>query len=410
MRIIVVLLVNLSSFIAFCQEKQVTLQEALDLALQNNKGIKAAEFELEHQKQLKKTSFDLPKTEIALTYGQYNSFVKSDNNFSVSQIIPFAALGSQAPLNRALVVSAQLKKSVTENELVFQVKQTYYRLAFAKSMHDLLLQQDSIYRGIMKFSSQKYHSGESNLLEQATAETQVEEIKSQIYENESSQLVLQTQLMTLLGIEELPDLSRSGSFEQIRFKEIPDSGVIQANPALAYMQQQIEVAERLKKVEVAKFGPDFLFGFFSQTLIGSPTSENGVLATGADRFAGFQIGISIPLWFGSLQARVRAAEYKVQSALSNFQYHNENLSGQIRQAVLQLAQNKNRLEYYKTSALPNADLILNQAEIAFHYGEIGYIEYFLLLRNALTIKEGYLQSVNNYNQSILHLEFLLGNK
>jgi cobalt-zinc-cadmium resistance protein CzcA len=409
MRTIIIILFSLSPFIASAQPGKLTLEQAVDIALKNNKGIKAASYEVEYQKQLKKTSFDLPKTNVSLTYGQYNSYVKNDNNITVSQTIPFTALGSQGALNRELVASTELKKAATENELVYQVKQVYYQLAFAQARHDLLLQQDSIYEGFLKSASLRYKTGETNLLEQTTAETQRNEVKNQLRQSEATMLVLRTQLKTLLSTEELPDISEN-TLREIEFRDLADTTAIAANPSLAYMRQQVEVAQSQKKVEAAKFAPDLLVGFFSQTLIGSPNSENGGSATSSDRFTGFQVGISIPLWFVPHQGRVKAAAYNQQAAQSNYQYYQTTLKGQLQQAAQQYAQNKNSLEYYQTSALPNADLILKQSEAAFRNGEIGYVEYFLGLRNALAIKEGYLQTLNNYNQSIIYIEFLSGNK
>lgn len=409
MRTIVIILFSLSSFTLLAQSSKLTLEQAVEIALKNNTGIKAASYEVAYQKQLRKASFDLPKTDVSLTYGQYNSYVKNDNNITVSQTIPFAALGSQGALNRALVASTELKKAATENELVYNVKQVYYQLAYAQARYDLLLQQDSIYEGFLKSASLRYKTGETNLLEQTTAETQRNEVKNQLRQSEATMLVLRTQLKTLLNTEELPDISEN-TLREIEFRELADTAAVSANPSLAYMRQQVEVAHSQKKVEAAKFAPDLLVGFFSQTLIGTPDSENGGSATSSDRFTGFQVGISIPLWFVPHQGRVKAAAYNQQAAQSNYQYYQTTLKGQLQQAAQQYAQNKNSLEYYQTSALPNADLILKQSETAFRNGEIGYVEYFLGLRNALAIKEGYLQTLNDYNQSIVYIEFLSGNK
>lgn len=404
-----IIILSLSSFASIAQSNKLTLDQAVDIALNNNTGLKAASYEVEYQRQLKKTSFDLPKTDVSLTYGQYNSYVKSDNNITVSQAIPFTALGSQGALNRALVASTELKKAATENELIFQVKQVYFQLAFAKARHQLILQQDSIYGGFLKSASLRYNTGETNLLEKTTAETQRNEIENQLHQSESAILVLRTKLKTLLNTTELPEI-RENSLLPIEFSRLDDTASINANPSLAYMRQQVEVAQGQKKVEAAKFAPDLLLGFFSQTLIGTPVSENGINASSSDRFTGFQVGISIPLWFAPHQGRLKAAEYNQQVAQSNYQYYLTTLKGQSEQAVQQYLQNKNSLEYYQSSALPNAELILKQSETAFRNGEIGYVEYFLGLRNALAIKEGYLQTLNNYNQSIVYIEFLSGNK
>ncbi len=408
MRIVIIILFVLLSVAGFAQSSKLSVQQAIDIALKNNGSIKAATSEVEQQKQLKKTSFDLPKTDVSLQYGQYNSYRK-DNNFTVSQTIPFTALGSQASYSRSLVASSEMKKAITENELVYQVKQVYYQLAFMQARYSLLLEQDSIYAGFLKSASLRYKTGETNLLEKATAETQRNEVMNQLQKSKSDVVILQTQLKTLLNSETLPEISET-TLVEIESKQLHDTSSVSSNPSLAYMRQQVEVAQRFKKVEAAKFAPDFKVGFFTQTLIDVPNLENGRLATIGDRFTGIQVGLSLPLWFVPHQARLKAAEFGKQTAQSNYQYHNLTMQGQFQQAAQQYEKNKNSLSYYHTSALPNAELILKQSQTSFKAGEIGYAEYLLGLRSAIGIKEGYLQTLNDYNQSIIYIEFLSGNK
>ncbi len=409
MRIFIIVLLSAVSFIGFGQSAKLTLPQAIQQALTNNVGIKAVGYEVESQKQLKKTSFDLPKTDVLFMRGQYNGYPKNDNNITVTQSIPFASLGSQGSLNRSLISASELKKASSENELIYQVKQVYYNLALALAQQSLLLQQDSLFEGFFKSAALRYKSGESNLLEQTTAETQRNAIKNQLRNNEASTLVLRTQLKVLLSSEVLPEIE-DNALSELVFKEIPDTTALSANPSLAYMRQQIDVAQSRKKVETAKFAPDLLVGFFSQTLIGSVNPEGGAVASSSDRFTGIQFGISLPIWFAPHQGRVKAAEYNKQAAQSNYQYYQTTLSGQLQQAAQQYIKNKNSLAYYRTSALPNADLILKQSQLAFRGGEIGYTEYLLGVRNAIGIKEGYLQTLHDYNQSIVYIEFLSGNK
>jgi len=171
------------------------------------------------------------------------------------------------------------------------------------------------------------------------------------------------------------------------------------------MQQQMQVAKNEKKVEAAKAAPEVMLGFFTQTLIGIQDAESGsgAIASSSDRFTGFQVGLSIPLWFVPQQGRVKAAEYNRQAAESNYQYYHKTLQGQYQQAMQEYTKNKNSLEYYTTSALPNAELILKQTLLAFSNGEIGYAEYLLGVQKAIAIKEGHLQTLNDYKQSIIYI-------
>ena len=86
------------------------------------------------------------------------------------------------------------------------------------------------------------------------------------------------------------------------------------------------------------------------------------------------------------------------------------LQSQFSQASQSLAKNKSNLEYYKTSARPNADLIQKQSQLAYQKGDIGYAQHLFNMKQALTIYESYLLALNQYNQSIIYLEYLTGNK
>jgi len=389
------------------QNEPITLAQAIKTASENNPGLKASSLEVESQRQLKKTGFDLPKANLSLLYGQYNSY-RNDNNFTITQSIPFTALGSQASLNKALVASAQLKKAANENELIFQVKQVYYTLAFEKARGQLLAQQDSIFQGFLKSATLRHKTGEANLLEQATAETQRSEVSNQLKLNEASIIMLRSQLKMLMNIAQLPEIVDVTLAEK-EF-DFADSSVVDQNPLLAFMRQEVDVAGSRKKLENARFAPDLLLGYFNQTLLDVPNLETGSLATASDRFSGFQIGVSLPLWFVPHQGRAKAAEYSRQAAESSFQNEKLRLESQFQQAAQQYEKAKGSLNYYKNSALPNANIILNQVQVALRNGEIGYAEYLLGVRNAINIKESFLMTLNEYNQAIIYIEFLSGNK
>lgn len=409
MKFLITVILTISVGDVFSQGNPLSIDNAIEEALKNNESIKAANFEFESEKQLRKASFDLPKTDVIFLYGQYNSYAKNDNNITISQSIPFSAFGSQGSLNQALATSGEIKKSATVNDIVYQVKQTYYQLAFKLAHHKLLERQDSIYEGFLKSASLRYKTGETNLLEQTTAEAQRNEAKNQLRQSDGEIAQLQSQLKIIVNSRSLPDVAATDLIA-LPLENVLDTMGYKTNPSLTYMRQQIEVAESQKKLQSAKFAPDLLVGFFSHTLIGGPTSETGGIATSSDRFTGFQLGISLPLWFVPHHAKIRSAEFNMRATESRFNHYQASLQGLVQRAIQQLNTNKNSLDYYTTSALPNSYLILKQSQAAYREGEIGYAEYLLGVRNAINIQERHLKTLNDYNQSVIYIEYLTGNK
>jgi len=68
----------------------------------------------------------------------------------------------------------------------------------------------------------------------------------------------------------------------------------------------------------------------------------------------------------------------------------------------------NSVEYYEKQAVPEADLIIEQAGKSYKAGAMDYLDYVLSLNRALDIKQNYLDALNNYNQTIINIEFITG--
>lgn len=388
----------------------ITLQQAIDEALKNNATIKAGNYEIDYSKALKKTSTDIGKTNVSLMHGQYNS-LNTDNNISVSQNIPFPTLfSSQNQLNKANIKGNELKLQVTQNELIGQVKSVYNFLEFLQAERNLLMSQDSIYTSFSNAANSRFKEGESNLLEKTTVETQLMEVKKLLTQNQSNILIYQSQLQALMN-SSIPVKAEQKTFSKMELIIPDDSAAYAQNPYLLYLKQQIEISNKQKKVETAKVLPDFTVGYFNQSLIGyqNPNGTDQYFG-GSKRFSGFQVGVSIPLWFVPQTAKVKAAGLNQKVMESNAEQYQTNIQSQYTQYLQEYLQHKNTLEYYEKSALPNAELIIKQADKGFKSGEIGYVEYLQSIKTALTIKSDYLRSLNQYNQSIMQLEFLLGKK
>ncbi len=393
--------------VAFLQ----SLDEAIQVAIQNNPTLKAADLKTQQEMALKGASWNLPKTNFSLTHGQYNSIYDDDNQYNISQSFEFPTVYSnQNKLATARTKASEWRKSATQNELVQQVKTTWYLLWLEKSKRKLLMEQDSIYQGFVRAANLRYKTGESNLLEKATAESQVAEIKVMLQQNQSDIEIYQTQLQTLLNLDSLADI-KVGDLEARENKALLQSQGIANNPMLAWFRQQLEVAEREKSVEKSRFFPDLTVGYFNQSLNGPNQDLDGnpVVFTSSDRFTGFQVGVAIPIFGAKSQGSVvKAVELKKQESEAQLQAATNELQGKQSSLIQQYQKFQTSLEYYEQSALPQASLILKQAQKGFENGEIDYVEYIQGLNRALSVRFNYLDILNQYNQSIIQIEFISG--
>lgn len=381
--------------------------DAVRIALQNNLMIKSAEYQVDYFTQLKKTGSDMGKLSAVFMNGQYNT-IEKDNNITLTQGIPFpGTMGAQLKLGQERIIGSTKNLLAAKNTLTYEVKSAYEMLMHQKALHNLLLSQDSLYTDFAKASSLRYKTGESNLLEMTTAETQLLEAKNMVRQNEADIFMLQRKLQMLLKSDALIDAAQEVSK---RIMDVdPSVSSLESNPQLQHALQQIKIHEQEKRVEKNRLMPDFTIGYFNQTLIGyqNTTGQENYYGK-SNRFQGFSVGLVVPLWFAPQAARAKAAALLEQSTRQSAEYFKTSLNSDYEQALRELDKNSASLFYYESSALKNADLILTQARKAYKGGEIGYVEYLQSLKSAIAIKTNYLQALNQYNLSIIKVEYLTG--
>lgn len=395
-------------FSSYAQRQPFSIQNSISTALQNNPGIRSSNLQIEQQRILGATYRDFGKTNIGLQYGQSNS-IKNDTYFSIEQPIPNPSLfRNQKAYYDERTKGSHLNLAVTQNELVYQVKSIYYQLAYYEALRKLLQSQDTLFAAFFKAASLRFKTGESNLLEKTTAETQLNEVRNRIQQNEANILIARKQLETYLNSPLPLDLTIDTLGKLSITPELIDS-VQRTNPEAAYMQQQINIADKNIGIEKARSKPDFSISYFNQSIIGTQTVDGVDKIFGAGkRFQGVAAGISIPIFYKPYANRIKAAKVDKQIAETQYQLFILNLQGQYQQAYQEYSRNLRTLEYYETSALANGALILRQAQLAFRNGEIGYVEYLQALRTYRDIRSEYLNALNEFNQSIIRIQYLSG--
>lgn len=394
---------------SFAQEARVvTLEQAINESIEKNLMVKSSKLQAESQKSLVGSAWDLPKTNLAFTNGQYNS-VQQDNNITITQNLAFPTVYSSQKkyLNQQAELANQ-QTLVTVNDLKYQVKQVYYQLLFLQTKASLLQQQDSIYANFSKASNLRYKLGESNLLEQVTAETQLLEIRNLIQQNDADINIAAAKLQLLMNSSESVSVSKT-TFTKKEFASNFDTSLVKQNPALAYYQKNILVNEAFTKTEKSKRMPDLSFGYFNQTLTGyqNTTGTDRYFGSGY-RFQGFTVGIAVPIWMKAMNAKINVASINEKIANQNYEFYNALLKNDYANAVQEFKKCERNLNFYEQTALKQADLILQNAQKAFKGGAVNYLEYSMALTKVLSIQNNHLDELLKYNLAIVRLEYVAG--
>jgi cobalt-zinc-cadmium resistance protein CzcA len=388
--------------------KSISVDDAITTALKNNLELQSQQLNVQSSTILKKSVFELPKTNVNFQFGQYNS-INQDKAFQVSQSIPFPTYYSaKSSLYKAELQGSQLQQQATVNKIKAQVQYWFYQLQYLQTTKKQLQSLDSLYNDFVSAAALRYKTGETNLLEKTTAETKRGQLSQLLKQNETDFATAYNSLKTLMNTSEDFTITVNENWQPLVLSSSFDTTLIANNPSLKLLYQQAVIAEQNKKLETASTLPDFNVGYFNQSLIGVQNINGAdVNFDGSKRFQGFNVGISIPITFFSNASKIKSLNYKQQALQKEADNGKLILQNQLQNAFQQYNQNLSQYNYYKSTALPNAEIIISTAKVGFKSGDIGYIEYLQALQTATDVQLSYLQSVNQINQSIININFII---
>ncbi|HQV00574.1 MAG TPA: TolC family protein, partial [Bacteroidia bacterium] len=123
-------------------------------------------------------------------------------------------------------------------------------------------------------------------------------------------------------------------------------------------------------------------------------------------FTGFNAGIALPLTFISNKQKVKSLALQYNALQTEADQNKLLLQTQLKNAQLQYHQALIAFDFYKNT-LQQAHAISNTAYTNYSNGNIGYVEYLQALENASDIKLNYLKGINQINQNVLSIHYLI---
>ena len=397
-----ILLLTVLSFQNVNAQTPINLQSAIDTALKNNLSVKNEMLNAEYQKKLKAAAVDIPQTNLTGEFGQINSFY-NDNKFGISQSISFPTVYvKQKSLQNETYKSSVLNIAVKEAELKKQVSDVFYLLVYLQQKQKILLQNDSVFATFLEKANLRFSKGESNVLEKTTAETQRGQITIQLNQLRNDLDVLQLQFQLLLNTQTV--FSPSADNPKMDFTALLDTSAINNHPQIKVLQQQTQIALANKRLEANKLLPELNFGYFNQSIQG--TGANDVDYPKSFRFNSVQFGIGVPLFFFSQKGKIGAAKMQQQISENNYQFGLQRLKTEYQSAFKQYQTNSEAVKYFENTALQNANTITKTANQQFANGDINYLEWTMLINNAVSIQSNYTDAIKELNQTIIQLNFL----
>ncbi len=387
--------------------RQLSLDSVLSMAQRTSPSLQAVRATEAGSQQLRRTAFDLPRTEFQYMQGQFNSYERQDNNITIQQRLPFpTAVAARSGLVKAEAESATVKRRVSEADLRYEIAGMYHHLQYLHAMEALVSEEDSTYQELARVADARHSAGEGSFLQSTTAAVRMGEVQEKHRRLLAEIALAQERLALRSGYDTPVDVLRT-PLEALVVPGTP-ADPLRGNLDLLRFDQELQVAHQRKRVESNAMLPDLMLGYFNQSLIGTPTNaENMKLADRGDRFEGFLAGVSMPLWFVPQAARAKAAGYQEEAARNTLEDARLRSRSEIQAVLSRLQQDETTMKRYTDEALPNAERILSTSNTAFVAGDIGQAEHVLNVQQAIEIRQAYLRVLFEHNANVLLLQRLI---
>ena len=386
---------------------ELTLDQCVELALENNPELRTAILEVEKAKDMKGTAFDAPMTAVTLKQDATDGG-GLDNGVSFTQefefptvyVARYKSLRAEADLREA---EARQSRAAT----VQAVTDAYCRLLFFESKCAILARQDSIYDEFVHIAAARFDNGESSRLEKLNAVKLFNDNRMTLYQAQSDLLDCRLELQRLTGVDLdiTPALATNTRLElpptetELDYYSTTD-GIIDL--------RKIELSDRNASLAAHEFAPSIALGATVQALIKSFNPYN-VDRQRFDRgnFMGFEVGISVPLFFGAQRARWKAAGRSAEIARLDAETRRSAMSSEYSSLINRHKIQSDELNYFERQGIRDAEEINRLARVSYRLGEIGYAEYVQNLETAAAIRMSYAESLLNYNITISRLNYFL---
>lgn len=382
-------------FLGKAQNNNLSINQAIDIALEKNLGLKASAERIEQNKQLHNSAFDISKTEIYFNK-DLNNIAPNGlalNVVGINQSFQFPTVYEyQYKIVKAKSTLLNNRYSIEKQIIIQQVSKAYNEILYWKQMNKNVLFLDSLYGNFQNAATKRFNLGESNYLEKLTADTKKKEISLHLNQiNES----LKSAYLNLNQWMQLDSVFYIAESPLIKL-EITNLDTIN-HPVLQYYQNAIKINEYQFSLEKHRLLPDL-----NTTVFRGTNNGNGVKS-----YSGFQVGITVPLWYGSQASKINATK----TGLHILNYENDNFKRQLisKYNILlsKLKQFEETILYYETIGNKLASETVFHATKAYQYGEINFLQYTQLLDNVKSIESNYLTALFQYNYTVLELNYLM---
>lgn len=334
----------------------------------------------------------IPQGEPYSNYEEKKLFIAQSFRFPTHYVFQHRILN--ADLQKAEINFEKFKRS-----LIYQVKEAYFNVLLKNRLVDLAKRNLELSQDFYTKSNRKYELGETNRLTMLKAKVNRGIARKQLNGREKDVEAALSQLRQVIGI-------KAGELQTIELTDILPETVAEMplerfrqclfnHPSLREARTSRQSALNMKRMAISEFLPSITFRYFKQDV-----ERNSLW--------GSEFGFSMPLFFFGQKGKYTEKSAELTKAENFVEAEKLRIDNEFNQAVANYEKALNEVELYQADLLRVAEEAFRIAQRSYEVGEIGYLEFIDSQKILIQTREGFLQSLFNYQVEKANIVKLVG--
>ena len=371
------------------EAKRVSMEEAIEIALQNHPRLKVATAEIEKSRATRGEIWDGGSTSFNYAWGQLNGEFNKDNEMSIEQSLgSFLTPFYKNSLVKSQVSTEEYYRNMVKKEIIAEVKRAWTYYQYANSIYSLYKHQDEIAGKLKQSGDLRYSQGDIDLTEKNMISAMAANMRTMLL-HWQEEVSLAKKRLTWVCYSDTQILP---SDDSLAIFQSSDTDLLPSADHLNYFLGKVDEQKKLLQIERSKFFPEFSFGYTRQKI--APLKN----------LNSWMVGVSFPILFFPQKSRSKQAKISLRIAEWEADNNRTMLNNKVEELKGRLRQQKESLQYFTDAALNEAESLQNSAVSRYGANEIDITEFVQSINSARDIKKSYIETVYNYNVSVLELE------
>ena len=390
--------------------KKVYLQEAINVALENNIDLQAAKLEISIAKNNIQSANRLQNPAVETLFYAGAAPWSEPRQIGLSQTVEIAKRSARKKLAQSSFELVEKNVDYTKFDLKMDVREAYINLVAEKSVLETLKQQQVLQEELLKIAKQRAKSGNVPQIDVIQAEIALNQLITQV---NSARTNVKSALANFNKIINTPQNFMYDSMDNIFDEENNFAEMLTPSPLTNFpnvseilqralnnrydiliAKQEIDVAEKNLSVVARQKIPDIALsgGYAYQN---ARHTEDGRFNSGAYFSANV---VNIPLFY-NYSPEIQNAALKLQQAELKYNSIKNKAENDITSAYDKFLTSAENLNYYESKILTNSEELIDVSKQAYEQGKSDITSLIVMKQSYKSIVIGYTYALAEYYNS-----------